>query len=78
MKKCHACAELIQDEAQKCKHCGEIQNTEAVQNARNIQLIWGLVCGGIAVYITYYGYTNNWVFRAFIDGMIEPFIYLFK
>lgn len=78
MKKCHSCAELIQDEAHKCKHCGEMQNTAQLNATNNLRLIWGLIWLGIAGYIIYYGYTTNWIFRAFIDGMIEPFIYLFK
>ena len=74
---CPVCKEEINENANKCKHCGAIQNTAYVKSVNNKRLIWGLVCLCIAGYIIYYGYTTNWVFQAFIDGMIEPFIYLF-
>tara|TARA_B100000767_G_C19325262_1_gene353283 strand:- start:229 stop:435 length:207 start_codon:yes stop_codon:yes gene_type:complete len=33
MKVCHACKEEIKQDANKCKHCGEIQNTQENRKA---------------------------------------------
>jgi predicted nucleic acid-binding Zn ribbon protein len=40
MKKCHFCAEEIQDNAIKCKHCGEFLNTPVSRRSAEAQLPW--------------------------------------
>ena len=40
MKKCPFCAEEIQDEAIKCKHCGEFLNASNIPQGADKQIPW--------------------------------------
>jgi len=47
MKRCPYCAEEIQDEALKCKHCGEFLK----KKSKLLNCLWGCLFGSIAFII---------------------------
>ncbi|MDD5505175.1 MAG: hypothetical protein PHR73_00230 [Candidatus Omnitrophica bacterium] len=57
MKKCPFCKEAIQDEAIKCKHCGEFLN----KNKKYLNCLWGclialfvfIILGNIFLYLVF-------------------------
>ena len=75
MKKCPSCKEEIKQDATKCKHCGEIQNTNEIlqqnkkihkfETVKLVLIIIVLVLGFVLMY------ENNWFFKGVVDELLS-------
>jgi predicted nucleic acid-binding Zn ribbon protein len=79
MKKCPFCRESIQDEAIKCKHCGEFLN----KRKNYLNCLWGclivlvafFILGNIFIYLAFSLFKEA-IFKASLMGMSLPHLYL--
>ncbi|MFA5350272.1 MAG: hypothetical protein WC357_02940 [Candidatus Omnitrophota bacterium] len=79
MKKCPFCREAIQDDALKCKHCGEFLN----KNKKYLNCLWGclialfvlIILGNIFLYLVFNLFKEA-LCRSPFMGMSLPHFYL--